>query len=82
MERLAAVFLMDDNHTKVRNLSKRAGHICIQCPNCREEQDLPLSDEWYSVDLRGNVSPIFVCMAQKDGHYRCHYEGDLQVINL
>lgn len=57
---------------------KRDGEIFIHCPKCRTEQILPLEKEWYEIDIRGNVSPVFVCMANDR---KCTCMMDIQLEN-
>lgn len=49
---------------------KDGNSIFVCCPKCREEQELPLEEEWYSIDIKGNVYPVFVCMS-KDRKCNC-----------
>jgi len=37
-------------------------NVFIHCPQCRTEQELPINDEWYTVEINGVVAPVFVCM--------------------
>ena len=56
----------------------KQGHVFIRCPKCRIRQELPLTKEWYEIDHRGMVSPIFVCMEKTR---TCFFEGELWIVN-
>ncbi len=60
---------------------KQNGQVFIECPKCRVEQELPLNEDWYAIDHRGQVEPLFVCMAHPDGHYRCLFQDRLWIMN-
>jgi len=54
------------------------GKVYITCPICRREQELPLTDEWYHVELDGKVFPDFVCM---EPLRRCRYAESIWIVN-
>jgi len=55
---------------KIPYIKDEHGNILIHCPQCSEKQILPINEDWYEIDIQGNVIPIFVCMA-KDRKCNC-----------
>ena len=60
---------------------KRAdkGFVFIECPKCKTEQQVIISDEWYSIDLQGHVDPVFVCMRFDRS---CDFMGHIWIVNF
>ena len=52
--------------------------VFIKCPKCHIRQELPINSEWYDVNMKGEVHPIFVCMEKT---ITCDFEGMLWIVN-
>lgn len=52
--------------------------VFVKCPKCGRQQELPICDEWYSVDVKGKVHPEFVCIEESR---KCFFQGLVWIVN-